>query len=86
MSIWQPIETAPKDGTKIVIWNEKYDHCPIAKWDAHDRAQDGFFFSWRLEGGHSPRGCCDSNFIGWEEDLRNGYMPTHWITLPGMGP
>ena len=32
MTKWQPIDTAPKDGTKIVIWNKRYEFCPIAKW------------------------------------------------------
>jgi hypothetical protein len=82
MSDWRPIEIAPKDGTKIVIWNQKYDHCPIAKWDAQDVDDDRYFFGWRLEGRHSPCKSCESDFIGWSEDQQNGYMPTHWVPLP----
>ena len=81
MSEWQPIDTAPKDGTKIVIWCAKYDHCPIAYWGEQD-ADDGYFFGWHLAGLHSPCGSCEDDFIGWIEDIEDGFMPTHWTTLP----
>jgi hypothetical protein len=82
MSDWQPIEIAPKDGTRIVIWNQKYNHCPIAQWSARDVDDDHYFFGWGLEGGHSPCKTCESDFIGWSEDKQNGVMPTHWVPLP----
>ena len=44
---WQPIETAPKDGTVILLWN---DRCELAFWngrswddgDFHDDLGHGF--------------------------------------------
>lgn len=78
---WQPIETAPKDGTKVLIWNECYGHCPIAHWGEQD-GDDGFFFGWHLEGDRSPCCSCEDSFIGWNEDIEEGFMPTHWIPIP----
>lgn len=80
MDAWQPIETAPKDGTKIVIWSERYSHCPIAWWGEED-GDEGAFFGWRLKDDHSPCGSCQDDFIGWNEDIEDGLMPTHWTTL-----
>lgn len=79
--MWQQIETAPKDGTRIVIWNKIYDHCPIAKWAERD-ADEGFIFGWELEGSRSPCGSCEDDFIGWNEDQEDGFMPTHWTDVP----
>ena len=28
---WMPIETAPKDGTELQVWNGRHQH--VAKWD-----------------------------------------------------
>lgn len=33
MNEWQPIETAPKDGTSILGYNETNDSIHIAKWN-----------------------------------------------------
>jgi Protein of unknown function (DUF551) len=33
---WQPIDTAPKDGTWVLVWetgiNTKYSPCEVARW------------------------------------------------------
>lgn len=29
---WQPIETAPKDGTRILVWSEIGECCEVARW------------------------------------------------------
>ncbi len=81
MSEWRDISEAPKDGTKIVLWNPIYDHCPIAAWVEHD-CDEGIFYGWQLEGYRSPCCSCEDDFIGYDEDIKDGYMPTLWTPLP----
>lgn len=38
MSDWQPIETAPTDGSKILIWDEGMEYPEAAFWQEHDEA------------------------------------------------
>ncbi len=86
MSEWQPIETAPRDGTKIAIWSPKYDHIPIAHWGEQDGEDEDcnitVFFGWHLEGDRSPCCSCEDSFIGLTDDIDEGFMPTHWMPLP----
>lgn len=65
---WQPIETAPKDGTAIIVSND------CGSWVAKYWAiyQSGYkadspWFSLMLNHDHMPRG---------------GGLPTHWQPLP----
>lgn len=39
MTDWQPIETAPKDGTPILVWID--DHVAEVEWD-----EDGWIGVW----------------------------------------
>lgn len=66
-AVWQPIETAPKDGQEIILFNpkEKGSHWPqllIAYW-RHDVAQGCWV--------HQGRACYGV-----------GIAPTHWMPLP----
>ena len=71
MSEWQPIETAPKDGTSVIVYNGKY--VTEACW--LDQPDDD---------GHT--GWCESGFCfgGILYDLHNEMDddPTHWMPLP----
>lgn len=64
---WQPIETAPKDGTPILIFYEELygmRRYSIRCWDRGDwaTAQEGWVDEWR--------------------QIRPNEKPTHWMPLP----
>lgn len=87
--IWQPIETAPRDGTKIDVWVKNFDvgaagkltvtdvgrHCDV-KWDT----------SWEYYGGEIKRGEEET----WVHEYSGNWIPleycdqriTHWQPLP----
>ncbi|MCP4899788.1 MAG: DUF551 domain-containing protein [bacterium] len=68
MADWQPIATAPKDQTIVMIWHEgpKSRGCVIAFCE-HPENRDNFQVERWVTG----------NGSGWH--LR----PTHWMPLPG---
>jgi hypothetical protein len=35
MTDWQPIETAPKDGTWLLVGEHRYAHPFVARWTEH---------------------------------------------------
>lgn len=37
MSAWQPIETAPRDGTPVDLWHKSGGRIPETWWDAEDQ-------------------------------------------------
>jgi hypothetical protein len=69
---WQPIETAPKDGTEVLVWNG---------------GNDGFYTTpgqmgvayWGRQGfPERKRAWCASDCC----DGVTTYTPTHWMPLP----
>lgn len=69
---WQPIETAPKDGTAVILWVPGVYQCVrIGSFRSDDfREKDGPLW---LENDH--------------DDFSTGYAstplcPTHWMPLP----
>lgn len=77
---WQPIETAPKDGTEVIIFNPRWSYAPKAKWDLID-GDEGCFGAWVLEDDFWSPGV-DNGALGWAEDIEDGNMPTVWCPLP----
>jgi len=73
---WQLIETAPKDGTRILAWVG--DAVLSIYWDAE------FDFVWDEEADASKyEGAWTDDAVksyGMEE--RNSYSPTHWMPPP----
>lgn len=80
---WQPIESAPKDGTRIqlmaTINTARFAKLPpigwikVGKWSAH--YQDGYAEGWREDA------------VGGNGDLsRLKLVPTHWLPLPPASP
>ena len=84
---WQPIDTAPKDGTWILVWGGKTDEDfewdedeeefrfrpVIARWSIAPKWRDGQD-SWRFanyEGGYFGVFC-------------ESCQPTHWQPLPPL--
>jgi hypothetical protein len=65
---WQPIETAPKDGTRILLWDT--DEAVIAKWD--DISMGGAK-GWQV---------AVVNMIGDVNYYDAAFNPTHWMPLP----
>ena len=78
MTEWQPIESAPRDGTVILI--ASCFGTEVAWWEDAEPT-----FKWRIFDSTdlTPSGCCDM-----EDDDRvpvNGAHaghPTHWAPLP----
>lgn len=66
MTKWQPIETAPRDGTEVVVY------CPGQR---HPVFTASYIYGWScsVEGRYSPM----DDFFG-DEDKK----PTHWMPLP----
>jgi hypothetical protein len=73
MSEWQPIETAPKDGTRIAFKNEQSGLEDIGHWDSWTDMPN-----WRRELLPDFAKEWDGE---WSTDFGNGDM-THWMPLP----
>ena len=67
---WQPIETAPKDGTEVLLFGE-FDNMAVAEWDHGDEAW--VFAVTDVEIPGAPKG---TMFCSYFRD------PTHWMPLP----
>lgn len=76
-SEWQPIESAPKDGSEILIWREDAG-CLLARWIApcdflHERELEN------IKDADEPDWFIADFVSGGRLD---GGTPTHWMPLP----
>jgi hypothetical protein len=66
---WQPIETAPKDGSDILgAWH----------WSYTDEDTGETESGWCIDKCHWVE---DENSTGWRASI-NAARPTHWMPLP----
>ena len=73
MSEWQPITTAPKDGTAILLIRDSYQPL-VGCWHRSIKPR------W-IEGEAFDKKC--SNPDCWNDYFKNTeYEPTHWMPLP----
>ncbi len=67
MSDWKPIETAPRDGKIILVWNHSYGHW-IASFRPPLSNEPGFY---------DHRAMWE-----WRDSYGRFATPTHWMPLP----
>lgn len=69
MSEWQPIETAPKDGTEVILWlGHPFSRIKHARW----------FDGWEMWI-HAEDPTPNENDDMWGT---GSLVPTHWMPLP----
>lgn len=80
MSEWQPISTAPKDGTRILLWGT----CHASGANYFDTEPQA------MVGRYGKLGDLADYSKEWEADPVDYYgieiRPTHWMTLPSPPP
>lgn len=76
MNEWQPIETAPKDGTIVLLWSRSSDEWATGLWQDVGLPQ---FFT-------PVAGMWVRNLYVAHDPTSNPYLPindpTHWMPLP----
>ena len=78
---WRPIETAPNDGTRVLLWRDGWCMAPLDHW-GENQGDDGVFFGWCWDEAVYVSGACEAGFVGWQEDIDGDLMPTHWLPEP----
>ena len=68
---WQPIEGAPRDGTRLLLWGPHYGEPAIGGWCVSKAplAFEGWSPGWQTVSGY------DAGYEAMSE-------PTHWMRLP----
>jgi hypothetical protein len=77
MNDWQPIETAPRDGSRVLCWGPSWDWPGFLRWfDAHPRSG---LPSWEDASEYDQ-----SYYYNVFTDLPGSGKdtPTHWFPIP----
>ena len=72
---WQPIETAPKDGTNIILTDGK--RVTVGNW----HREKPYIHEYRDVAGNYAGQDESDGFDGWV-DWSGGITPAHWMPLP----
>ena len=78
MSEWQPIETAPADGTDILVVDNNQPGCPGGVADKCWAGNTAVAAWWGGEGDRGKWIC----YMSMVEDPELHFHPTHWQPLP----
>jgi hypothetical protein len=73
---WLPIDTAPKDGTEVILHFPKYKRPQLGRYTIRETYEHGKL---------------DDRYEGWSGswtayDMGKGPEPTHWMPLPAKPP
>jgi len=77
---WQPIETAPKDGTRVFLWLPKIEGVQ------HEKRIESAWSCWNCWGNEYGNGPAYN--VVWvqgkysKEPKHEHIQPTHWMPLP----
>lgn len=63
---WQPIETAPKDGSLVLAWREGWDKPCFVRWIFNSRTETTFW----------------NDSIEYDFYENETEPPTHWLPIP----
>ena len=72
MSKWQPIETAPKDGSKVLLWDSDERKYGVSAWLSQEREH------WDQVNATTRKRRVE--VWGYWPDI--DFCPTHWMPLP----
>ena len=79
MSEWQPIETAPKDGTHVML--SRGDRVTLGNWESVISTSPEYHangtYLGQFEDGNSWEG-----WMSWDGGFCEETPPTHWMPLP----
>lgn len=82
MADWRPIETAPKDGTSVLLFINPVDGYDLCGWQPtrHITIAIGWWDGDEWESSLMEEGTADTE--GYSSALSITIMPTHWMPLP----
>lgn len=78
--MWQPIETAPKDGTEVLAWREDAGIF-LARWTSPEEFCTSDELEALSEADAAQEDWFAADFVQGSR-LDDGLVPTHWMPLP----